>query len=48
MLRAYIIYCIIAAVTSIFLALTMNELGMFDTVNYIIVPGIVVTPPPTT
>ena len=48
MLRAYITYCIVAGVLSIMFALFLRDMGVFDTADYIIVPGVIVPEPTTT
>lgn len=49
MLRAYIVYCIVAFFISILAGTILADFGLFGPVQkYIIVPGIVVPPPPTT
>lgn len=48
MLRAYITYCIVAGLMSVAVVLFLAEMGVFDTVGYIIVPGVIAIEPVTT
>jgi len=49
MLRVYIIYCVVAVFMSILAVTILADFGLFGPVeHYLIVPGIVVLPPPTT
>ena len=48
MLRAYITYCIVAGILSVMFALFLRDMGVFDTADYIIVPGVIILEPVTT